>query len=79
MKPAQKPNIEGHTNEAAGRDRGMTATPTERVRKYRAAKKLKGIDVSEEALNKLRAYQARWELPSLSTAIEHAVVFSRPE
>lgn len=57
----------------------MTKTPTERVRCYRARKKLKGIDVSEGTLAKLRAYQARWELPSLSVAIEHAVVFSRPE
>lgn len=56
----------------------MSMTPTERVRGYRARKKLKSIDVTEEALEKLRAYQAKQELPNLSVAISHAVTFSQP-
>lgn len=57
----------------------MSKTPTERVRGYRARKKLRGIDVEADALEKLKAYQAHWELPNLSVAIRHAVSFSRPE
>lgn len=57
----------------------MTKTPTERVRGYRARKKLRSIDVTDEALEKLKAYQQRYELPNLSVAIRHAVSFSRPE
>jgi len=57
----------------------MTMTETERVRKHRARKKLKGIDVTQDTLEKLKAYQARWELPTLSVAISHAVTYSKPE
>jgi hypothetical protein len=57
----------------------MTMTGAERVKAHRARKKLKGIDVNEATLQKLRAYQRRWELPSLTAAINHAVTFSRPE
>jgi len=57
----------------------MSKTPAERVRGYRARKKMKGIDVTDEALEKLRAYKERWELPNLSVAISHAVTFSDPK
>lgn len=57
----------------------MAMTPAERIKKYRQKHKTHGIDVTEEALEKLRAYQKRWELPSLSVAIKHAVSFSKPE
>lgn len=57
----------------------MAMQPTERVRKYKERKKLKGINVTEATLVKLKAYQQRWELPSLTVAIDHAVTFSKPE
>ncbi|WP_288365613.1 hypothetical protein [uncultured Marinobacter sp.] len=57
----------------------MSKTPTERVRGHRARHHVRSIDVREDALEKLKAYQARWELPNLSVAIKHAVAFSRPE
>ncbi len=57
----------------------MSKTGAERVREYRARKNLRSIDVTDEALARLRAYQQRWELPNLSVAITHATTFSRPE
>jgi hypothetical protein len=57
----------------------MAMTPSERVKKHREKHKTRRIDVTEDALEKLRAYQKRWELPSLSVAINHAVTFSKPE
>lgn len=57
----------------------MAMTPAERVREYRARKQTRSIDVTVEALERLKAYQQRWKLPSLSVAINHAVTFSKPE
>lgn len=57
----------------------MTMTPTERVRNSRARKKLKSVNVTEDTLVKLQAYRDRWELPNLSVAINHALVFAKPE
>lgn len=57
----------------------MSKTAAERVREYRARNNMKGIDVTGHALNELRAYQSRWELPNLSVAIIHATTFSKPQ
>lgn len=57
----------------------MTMTNSERVQKYRQRKRMRSIDLSDESLSKLKAYQERWQLPSLSVAVSHAVTFSKPE
>ena len=57
----------------------MAMTPAERARKHRARKPKQHVDVEPDVLERLKAYQARWELPSLSVAIKHAVTFSKPE
>lgn len=57
----------------------MAMQQTERTKNYKDRKQLKGVDVTEATLAKLKAYQKRWELPSLTVAIDHAVTFSKPE
>jgi len=57
----------------------MVLTETERAQRHRALKNLKSISVTEDTRYKLKAYQQRWELPSLSVAVDHAVTFSKPE
>lgn len=51
----------------------------ERVRRHRQRKAYRRIDVSDDTLARLKAYQERWELPTLSVAIRHAVTYSKPE
>jgi len=57
----------------------MPMTPAERAQKHRARKPKQHVDVEPDVLAKLKAYQERWELPTLSVAISHAVTFSKPE
>lgn len=57
----------------------MVMTPAERAKRHRDKKRMRHVDVEPEVLDKLKAYQERWELPTLSVAISHAVTFSKPE
>lgn len=57
----------------------MALSGADRVQKHRARKRMRSIDISDDALQKLKLYQERWRLPSLSVAVSHAVTFSKPE
>lgn len=54
----------------------MTMTNSERVQKYRQRKRMRSIDVTDDTLSRLKEYQERWQLPSLSVAVKHAVIFA---